>query len=71
MVMKDSRVQCDFCGVWIPLDMFRRGRAVVILKKKYCPACIRETVRDSRPKARAPLTISRMRVRKNREWPWR
>jgi hypothetical protein len=53
MVMNDSRVQCDFCGVWIPLDMFRRGRAVVILKKKYCPACIREAVRDSRAKTAA------------------
>jgi hypothetical protein len=53
--MDDDRLRCDFCGRGIaPLDLIE-GRAVVVFRKRYCPACMTETLRRSKTqRAAAP-----------------
>ena len=41
-------LSCDFCGVPISPETFTQGKAVVLLRKKYCPACIQQAVKKSR-----------------------
>jgi len=41
-------VYCDFCGErLLPKDL-EKGRAVVLLKKKYCPKCLKEALEKGR-----------------------
>jgi len=47
-------VPCYFCGVPIPPDKFTQGKAVVLLKKKYCPKCIKKAVQKSKTPAPLP-----------------
>jgi hypothetical protein len=55
--MDDVRLQCDFCGRGIaPLDLIE-GRAVVVFRKRYCPACMTETVRRSKAARPAPTPL--------------
>ena len=62
---------CDFCGVPIPPEKFTQGKAVVLLRKKYCPACIQRAVEKSKaapppapppPPAPAPKRTRRLSV---------
>jgi hypothetical protein len=47
-------VPCDFCGVPIAADKFAQGKAIVILKKKYCPKCMQKAVQKGKTPAPAP-----------------
>src|SRR6516162_382392 len=47
-------VSCDFCGVPIAPEKFAQGKAVVILRKKYCPKCIQTAVLKGRMPAPPP-----------------
>lgn len=42
---------CDFCGCPIPPADFKKGKAVVLLRRTYCEACLRKAVERSRAKA--------------------
>src|SRR5436190_3785749 len=47
-------VPCDFCGAPIAPEKFTQGKAVVILKKKYCPQCMQKVIQKSKTPAPAP-----------------
>ncbi len=47
-------VPCDFCGVPITPEKFAQGKAVVILKKKYCSTCMQKAVQKGKTPAPAP-----------------
>jgi hypothetical protein len=47
-------VPCDFCGAPITPDKFTSGKAVVLLKKRYCPTCIQKAVQKKRQAATPP-----------------
>lgn len=44
---------CDFCGKSIPPSEFKKGRAVVLLKKTYCHACMEATIQRSKTRRRS------------------
>lgn len=46
--MDQKIVPCDFCGAAIQGWEFENGRAVVLLKRTYCPRCIDERIRKKR-----------------------
>jgi hypothetical protein len=41
-------VSCDFCGVPIAPEKFTQGKAVVLLRKRYCQDCIKRAVQKSK-----------------------
>src|SRR4051812_20459386 len=47
-------VPCDFCGAPIAPEKFTQGKAVIILKKKYCPKCMKKVIQKSKTPAPAP-----------------
>ena len=52
--MSDQYQKCDFCGAWVSQDKIRRGKAVVVLRKLYCPDCMRDAVRRKAAAAAPP-----------------
>jgi hypothetical protein len=38
--MADEKLRCDFCGAPISALDLLRGRAVVVFRRRYCPACM-------------------------------
>lgn len=42
---------CDFCGCPIPPADFKKGQAVVLLRRTYCATCLRKAVERSRTQA--------------------
>jgi hypothetical protein len=47
-------VPCDFCGASIAPEKFAQGKAIVILKKRYCAKCMKKAVQKSKTPAPAP-----------------
>ncbi|HLF94018.1 MAG TPA: hypothetical protein VJB14_11210 [Planctomycetota bacterium] len=43
-----NNVKCDFCRKTIPFSDFEAGRAVVLLKKNYCRACMADAIQRSK-----------------------
>jgi hypothetical protein len=41
-------VPCDFCGVSIRNSDFEVGRAVILLKKRYCAGCMDAAIQRSK-----------------------
>jgi len=41
---------CDFCGKHISTSDLEKGRAIILMKKKYCKACLADAVRKSKDK---------------------
>jgi len=59
--MNDETLRCDFCSQPIASADLIEGRAVVILQKRYCPACMSAAIqkRTSNPaKAAAPTPVA-------------
>jgi hypothetical protein len=52
--MSSARVPCDFCQAPIGLEEFERGRAVILLKKRYCSKCMAAALKRSKQKHSAP-----------------
>lgn len=46
--------RCDFCSTEIPLKEFQQGRAVKVLGKNYCAACMAEAIKRARNPETAP-----------------
>jgi hypothetical protein len=61
MMGQDSLVPCDFCGTAIATEEFTRGKACVILKKRYCPACMQTAVQRGKSKNEASTPPPRPR----------
>jgi MEDS: MEthanogen/methylotroph, DcmR Sensory domain len=47
-------VPCDFCGIPIASEKFAQGKAIVILKKRYCAKCMQKAVQRAKTPAPAP-----------------
>src|ERR1051325_6179090 len=47
---QEASAHCDFCGAAIATEEFTRGKACVILKKRYCPACMQTAVQRGKSK---------------------
>ena len=47
--MGQEIVYCNLCGNRILESEFRKGRALTVLKKNYCPTCAQERVPVSAP----------------------
>jgi len=47
---QENSVNCDFCGAEIATQEFTQGKACVILRKSYCPACMQTAVQRGKSK---------------------
>ena len=39
---------CDFCGAHIRTSDFEKGRALILMKKNFCKACLEKAVAKGR-----------------------
>lgn len=46
--------RCDFCSTEIPRKEFQEGRAVKVLRKNYCAACMAKAIKRARNPETAP-----------------
>jgi hypothetical protein len=51
--MGQEIVYCSVCGERILESHFRKGKAVTLLKKNYCPKCAKNVVKESQKKVDA------------------
>ncbi|HZE98986.1 MAG TPA: PilZ domain-containing protein [Planctomycetota bacterium] len=52
--MTPEAAPCDFCHVIIPARDFESGKAVVLLRKRYCTKCMAIAVKNSKDRHIAP-----------------
>lgn len=52
--MSVTCVPCDFCEVAIRPEEFERGKAIVLLKKRYCAKCMAAALKRSKQKHSPP-----------------
>jgi hypothetical protein len=48
--MSHESGRCDFCGAAIPPSDFDEGKAMLLLRKVYCSACLEKTIQKSKTK---------------------
>jgi hypothetical protein len=55
-------VYCSVCGGRILESDFKKGKAVTVLKRNYCPNCAKDVVKESakRRRLRAPNLLRRL-----------
>ena len=53
------RPYCNVCGERILESDFKKGKAVTVQKKNYCPKCAKDVVQESQEKEAIPSTSSR------------
>jgi hypothetical protein len=56
--MGQEIVYCSVCGERILESHFKKGKAVTLLKKNYCPMCAKDVVKEGQVKGGATLSAA-------------